>query len=90
MDEGVHVVDGVLRKPSVGGEAVGAVSLVVFAVIHAIVQTGRIHAHAAPFATATPRVDLHGNAIAEGVFIDPRAEFDNGARYTHGPGSSFC
>ena len=61
-------------EAAVGGEAVGAVALVDLAVVEAVVQAGRVHAHAAALALAAAGVDLHRDAVADGELVDAGPE----------------
>ena len=78
VNQGIDVVHGIFGKAPVGGEAVGTVALVVLAVIHAVVDTGCVHARAA-FAAPATEVDFHRDAIADLIFVDPGPELDHGA-----------
>ncbi len=79
MDQGVDVVDGVLGEAAVGGEAVGAVTLVVTLVVQAVVEAGGVHPLPAPLAAPASGMDLHGDAVPDLVLVDARPELDDGA-----------
>src|SRR5690606_4988263 len=61
MNQRVDIVDRVLGKAAIGGEAVGAMTLVDVAVVLAVVVAGRVHAHAAALALAATSVNFHGD-----------------------------
>src|SRR5258708_38260367 len=73
----IYMIDRVLREATVGREAVGAVALVMFSVVLAVIGAGRVHAGTAPFALAATGVDLHRNALAHLIFVHPRTERGN-------------
>src|ERR1700736_1533353 len=73
------MIDRVLRETTVGREAIGAVALVMFPIVLAVVGAGRVHAGAAPLALAATGVDLHRNTLAHLIFVHPRTERGNGA-----------
>ena len=79
VHQGVDVVDRILGESAVGGEAVGAVTLVVLAVIHAVVEAGRVHAGAAALAASATEMHFHRHPIADRVFVDPGPELDHPA-----------
>src|SRR5260370_3617296 len=73
------MIDRGLRETTVGREAIGAVALVMFPIVLAVVGAGRVHAGPAPLALTATGVDLHRNALAHLIFIHPRTERGNGA-----------
>jgi hypothetical protein len=78
-DQRIDVVDLIFAEAAVGGETVGAMPLVDIAVIEAVVVAGSVHAFAAAFALAAAGVDFDRHALADLIFVDARAERDDGA-----------
>src|SRR5262245_27975554 len=74
----VDVVDLIFAEAAVGGETVGAVTLVHVAVVEPIVVTGGVHALAAALALAAAGMNLDRHALADAVFVDARPERDHG------------
>ena len=73
-DQRVDVVDLVFAEATVGGEAVGAVTLVDVAVVQSVVVAGRVHALAATLALAAAGMNLHRDALADPVLVDAGPE----------------
>src|SRR6266478_4705056 len=69
------MIDRVFGEATIGGEAVGAMTLVGFP----IVKAGRIHALSAPLALTTTSVDFHADALADFELVDSWSERGNRA-----------
>src|SRR5215831_3481936 len=78
-NQGVDVVDLIFAEAPVGGETVGAVTLVHVAVVEPVVVTGGVHALAAALALAAAGMNLDRHALADAVFVDAGPERHHGA-----------
>ena len=79
MNQRIDMIDRILCKAAIRGEAIRTVPLVVLAIVQAIIKTGRVHAHTASFAASAAGMDLHCNAIPDSEFVHARSELDHGA-----------
>src|SRR5215472_4744606 len=78
-DERIDVIDLIFAEAPVGGETVGAVTLVDLAVIEAVVVARGVHAFAAALALAAAGMNFDRDALAYLVFVDARTERDHRA-----------
>src|SRR6185295_7871407 len=78
-DEGVDVIDRVLRKAAVRREPVRAVSFAELPVVEAVVEARGVHALPAALASSAPGVNLHRDAFANDKFVDSGTYLDNRA-----------
>jgi hypothetical protein len=66
----VDVVHGIFGEPAIGGEAIGAMTLLGFP----IVEAGGVHALAASLALAAAGMDFHADAFPDFELVDVRSE----------------
>lgn len=82
----VHVIHRIFRKPTIGTEPIGAMSLA----LKAIIQARGVHPFAAALTAAATSINLNGDTIAELKFVDGRTKLHHRAHVPRGPAYSPC